>query len=255
MISAKSLSLYYRQNPVVRNITVQIPAHKITIIIGANGSGKSTLLKSFAKILQPKSGTIYLENQSIESIPHKHFAKKIAYLAQNLNTSEDICVEQLVRYGRYPHHTFFSSWKNEDERLVNEALRLTNMKPFRSQSLQTLSGGQQQRAWIAMALAQNTPYLLLDEPTTYLDLTHQVEVLSLLQKLNQETQKTIIMVLHDLNLACRYADHLIALKNGEIYQSGTPNTVVTEENIFTIFGLKSQIITDPIHKSPLCIPL
>lgn len=255
MIQAEAITLSYQHRQVIHNITTTIPAHQISVLIGANGCGKSTLLKSFAKILLPQSGAIELESQPITDIPHKQFAQKVALLSQNLHTTEDISIEQLVRYGRYPHHRLFSSWQAEDDHFVEEALSLTHLTALRNQSLQSLSGGQRQRAWIAMTLAQNTPYILLDEPTTYLDLAHQVEILSLLQKLNQTMQKTIIMVLHDLNLAARYADHLIAIKDGQIYQSGTAEMVITETHVQAIFGLKSKIIKDPIHQTPLCIPL
>lgn len=255
MIAIESLTLSYQARTIIESISTNIPEEKITVLIGANGCGKSTLLKSLAKLLLPCSGQVLLNDQNITKLSHKALSQQLAMLAQSTNMTEDITVEQLVRYGRHPYHSLFSRWRDEDDHHLENALALTQMKDLRSESLLSLSGGQRQRAWIAMTLAQDTPYLLLDEPTTYLDLTYQIEILSLLRDLNRTTQKTIVMVLHDLNLACRYADHMIAIKDGKIAAMGKPIDVVTEDNVLNIFNLPNKVIMDPFNQTPLCIPL
>lgn len=255
MINVNALTLSYQDNLILKEITTDIPHGKISILIGANGCGKSTLLKSMANLLSPLEGNVLLNQQNIHKMPRKKLGQQLAVLSQSLNTTEDISVEQLVRYGRYPYHNLISRWNKDDEYFVQQALSLTQMTDLADQSLLSLSGGQKQRAWIAMTLAQNTPYIFLDEPTTYLDLTYQIEILSLLKSLNQQSGKTILMVLHDINLAARFADHIIAIKEGKIWTAGAPNQIITESMIYDVFGLKSQIIQDPFHQTPLCIPL
>ncbi len=255
MLRAENITLSYHGISVIKQVSLEIPEHKITVLLGANGCGKSTLLKSLAGLLPPQSGSILLNGKNIYREAPKKNATRIAMLAQNTASTEEISVNQLVRYGRYPYHNLFSRWSEEDERQVQTAMRLTGTESLSENMLESLSGGQRQRAWIAMTLAQNTPCLLLDEPTTYLDLTYQIEILDLLKKLNTDECKTIVMVLHDLNLAARYADHIIALKNGVIYTQGTPQQVLTEANIQNVFGLTSKVISDPLYQTPLCIPV
>ncbi len=254
MLYGENLVVSYDNHTVIRELSHQIPEGKISVFIGTNGCGKSTLLKSLARQLQPAGGQIVLDGKAANDYGSKEFARRLAMLSQSPITPEGISVRQLVRYGRYPHRTFGRAWQERDEAAVENAMRLTRIDTFAEQAVETLSGGQRQRVWIAMALAQDTPYLLLDEPTTFLDLSYQIEILDLLQQLNRETGKTVVMVLHDLNLACRYADEIVALHQGKIYTRGTPQEVMTIETIQTVFGLKSMIIADPIYGSPMCVP-
>lgn len=255
VLRTRRVSLTYGDRPIVSQLSVAIPRGQITVLVGANGSGKSTLLKGLARLLKPQSGMIYLNGQAIAKLPTKEIAKQMGILPQSPVSPEGLTVHDLVSQGRYPHQRWFQQWSPEDAAQVQEALRITGMEELGDRPLDTLSGGQRQRAWIAMALAQNTPVLLLDEPTTYLDLAHQIEVLDLLRELNQTQQRTVVMVLHDLNHACRYADYLIALKDGAIAAQGHPAQVMTEEMVQTVFQLTSRIIPDPITGTPLCIPI
>lgn len=254
MLHGQNLIVAYDKHTVIRDLSHRIPKGRISVFIGTNGCGKSTLLKAFARQLQPEGGQIVLDGKAVNEYGSKAFARRLAMLAQSPVTPEGISVHQLVRYGRYPHRSFGRVWQQEDEAAVAAAMRLTRTDAFADQAVETLSGGQRQRVWIAMALAQDTPYLLLDEPTTYLDLSYQIEILDLLQQLNRKTGKTIVMVLHDLNLACRYADEIVALYQGGVYARGTPQQVMTAETVETVFGLKSMIVPDPIYGTPMCIP-
>ncbi|UOO82291.1 ABC transporter ATP-binding protein [Uruburuella testudinis] len=235
-------------------MSLQVAEGKITVFIGTNGCGKSTLLKALARQLKPAQGRVTLNGENVLHYPGKKFAKQLAMLAQSPNVPEGISAHQLVRYGRYPHQRLTAGWQPEDDAAVADALALTQTGMLAERAVNTLSGGQRQRVWIAMALAQDTPYLLLDEPTTYLDLAYQIDVLELLQKLNRETGKTIVMVLHDLNLACRYADEIIALCNGGVYLQGPPEKVMTEATVKAVFGLNNKMIADPIYGTPMCVP-
>ncbi|HEY9763908.1 MAG TPA: ABC transporter ATP-binding protein [Trichocoleus sp.] len=254
-LTTRKLSLSYDGNPIVQDLDLVIPKEQVTMLVGPNGCGKSTLLRGLARLLKPKGGTVYLEGDAIAHLPTKVLAQRLGILPQSPTAPEGLTVRELVAQGRYPHQTWLQQWSKEDEWKVEEAIAITHLETFANRPLDTLSGGQRQRAWIAMALAQNTAVLLLDEPTTYLDLAHQIEVLDLLADLNHSQGKTIVMVLHDLNLACRYADHLIALKQGKVYAQGAPASIMTETLVTQVFGLESKIMPDPIAGTPLCIPV
>jgi iron complex transport system ATP-binding protein len=219
-LTTRRLTLAYDGNVIIQGLDLAVPQGQITTLVGPNGCGKSTLLRGMARLLKPKGGTVYLEGDAIAHLPTKELAKRLGILPQSPTAPEGLTVRELVAQGRYPHQNWLQQWSREDELKVEEAIATTHLHDFANRPLDTLSGGQRQRAWIAMALTQNTDILLLDEPTTYLDLAHQIEVLDLLHDLNTQQGKTIIMVLHDLNQAGRYADHLIALKAGTVYAQG-----------------------------------
>jgi len=253
-IKAENLKLGYENAVIIDDVTVEIPENKITILIGANGCGKSTMLRSFARLLKPKCGEIIINGRNISSIPNKQISKELGILPQSPIVSGSLTVRELVEMGRFPYQTWRNKLSDEDQIIVNKALKSTQMLEFADRTLDSLSGGQKQRAWIAMVLAQETDIILLDEPTTYLDVTYQIDILDLLYKLNREEGKTIVMVLHDLNLSCRYADYIIALKNKKIYKQGSPQEVITSKTVKDIFDLECEIIQDPIYKTPYCIP-
>lgn len=254
-LTTRNLTLSYDRTTIIQNLNVDIPAHQITALVGSNGCGKSTLLKGLARLLKPQSGMVYLNGVAIAKRSTKDIAKQLGLLPQNPTAPEGLTVRELVAQGRYPHQSWFQQWSDADEQFTEQALAITGMTEMGDRPLDSLSGGQRQRAWIAMALAQNTEILLLDEPTTFLDLAHQIEVLDLLYDLNQTQGRTIVMVLHDLNQACRYADHLVAMRQGHIYAQGNPAEVMTESLVQDVFGLKSRIVRDPISGTPLCIPI
>jgi iron complex transport system ATP-binding protein len=254
-LETKQLTLAYEGVSVVRNLDLGIPAGKITVLVGANGCGKSTLLRGLARLLKPKSGMVYLDGKEIVRLKSKTVAKKLGMLTQSPIAPEGLTVRDLVTMGRYPYQNWLQQWSKEDEQKVAEALEITAMRKLADRALDKLSGGQRQRAWIAMILAQDTDILLLDEPTTFLDLSHQVELLDLLQELHESKGKTIVMVLHDLNLACRYADYLVAVHQGKVYATGTPERVMTEEMVQEVFGLECRIVSDPLANTPMCIPI
>ncbi|PSN12059.1 cobalamin/Fe(3+)-siderophore ABC transporter ATP-binding protein, partial [filamentous cyanobacterium CCP5] len=216
---------------------------------------KRQLLRGLARLLKLKGGTVYLEGSAIAHLPTKELAKRLGILPQTPSAPEGLTVRELVAQGRYPHQNWLQQWSKDDELQVEAAIATTHLQDFANRPLDTLSGGQRQRAWIAMALAQDTDILLLDEPTTYLDLAHQIEVLDLLHNLNTQQGKTIVMVLHDLNQACRYADQVITLRSGGVYAQGQPQQVMTETLVRDVFGLDSRIIRDPVVGTPLCIPI
>lgn len=253
-IQAKNLTLAYGQKPIFSELDLVIPKGKITVFIGSNGCGKSTLLRSLARLLKPQGGAILLDGSEIAKLPGKEVARRLAILPQGPIAPEGLTVHQLVKQGRYPYQSWLQQWSHEDEKLVKQALDATHMEEFSSRSVDSLSGGQRQRAWIAMTLAQNTQTLLLDEPTTYLDMTHQIEILDLLFDLNEREQRTIVMVLHDINLACRYAHHIVAVKDGGILAQGEPEAIMNEQLIQDVFELKCQVAADPIFGTPMCIP-
>ena len=254
-LEAKQLSLAYDSATIVRNLNIGIPTGKTTVLVGANGCGKSTLLRGLAKLLKPKSGSVYLDGKDISQIKAKTVAKKLGMLPQSPTAPEGLTVKDLVAMGRYPYQSWMQQWSSEDEAKVAEALEITTMTKLADRSLDSLSGGQRQRAWIAMVLAQDTDILLLDEPTTFLDLSHQVELLDLLDKLRESQGKTIVMILHDLNLSCRYADYLVAVQQGKVYATGTPKQVMTEEMVRDVFNLECRIVPDPLAETPMCIPM
>ncbi|MCI3923747.1 ABC transporter ATP-binding protein [Paenibacillus sp. TRM 82003] len=254
-METKSLSLGYGGTPIFEKLDLPIPKHRITVLIGKNGCGKSTLLRSLARLLKPSGGAVLLDGKDIYAQPTKEVAKRLSILPQGPTAPEGLTVLQLVKQGRYPHQTWLKQWSREDEDAVNKALQATGMVPFADRPVDALSGGQRQRAWIAMTLAQETGTILLDEPTTYLDMTHQIEVLELLAELNERDGRTIVMVLHDINLACRYAHHLIAVSNGTIYAEGSPSDIMSEALIRDVFAMECRMMEDPIYRTPMCIPL
>lgn len=253
-ITTEQLTLSYGKNIIIDELDLAIPKGKITVLIGGNGCGKSTLLRSAARLLKPISGTILLDGEEIASMPTKEVAKKMAILPQSPSAPQGLTVLQLVKQGRYPHQTWLKQWSSEDETAIQNALASTGLLDLQDRPVDELSGGQRQRAWIAMTLAQNTETILLDEPTTYLDMTHQIDILDLLFELNELEQRTIVMVLHDLNLACRYAHHIIAVKDKGVYAQGAPENIMSSELVRHVFGMDCQIITDPLFGTPLCIP-
>ena len=254
-IKAESLTLSYGSDPVIDDLDLEIPEGKITIFIGSNGSGKSTLLRSLARLKKPEEGNILLNGEEIFNLPTKEVARRMAILPQSPTAPEGMTVFQLVKQGRYPYQSWLNQWSEEDEHMVNKALEETKMKDLADRPVDSLSGGQRQRAWIAMTLAQGTETILLDEPTTYLDLAHQVDILDLLYELNQKEDRTIVMVLHDLNLAFRYADYIVAIKDQNVFTHGNPEEVVTSNMVNNVFGMKCRIIEDPVCGTPLCVPL
>lgn len=254
-LTTRKLTLAYDGKPIIEGLDLAIPAGKITVLVGPNGCGKSTLLKGLGRLLKPQQGIVYLDSTSIFKLPTKAVAKQLGLLPQGPTAPEGLTVRELVAQGRYPYQNWLQQWSEEDEKEVEAALTITELQEFAERPVDSLSGGQRQRAWIAMTLAQNTQILLLDEPTTFLDLAHQIEVLDLLYDLNQREGRTIVMVLHELNQACRYGDHLIAMKDGDVYAQGKPHQVMTETLVHDVFGLNCQIVEDPVAGTPLCIPI
>ncbi|MDQ0216157.1 iron complex transport system ATP-binding protein [Oikeobacillus pervagus] len=253
-LKTEALSLSYGNTLIIDKLNLTIPKGEITVFIGSNGCGKSTLLKSLARLLKPLNGSVILEGKSIAKIPTKEVAKSLAILPQSPEVPEGLTVLQLVKQGRYPYQSWLKQWSKEDEEAVQRALQATRMTDLAERTVDSLSGGQRQRAWIAMTLAQETDIILLDEPTTYLDMTHQIEILDLLFELNEKEKRTIIMVLHDLNLSCRYAHHIVALKDKKIYDQGRPEEVINCELVKEVFQMDCQVTRDPLFGTPLCIP-
>ena len=254
-LSAAGLSLGYADRPVVRDLDLAVPDGKVTVIVGANGCGKSTLLRGLARLLTPTTGTVLLDGRSIHRRPSREIARSLGLLPQNPVAPEGLTVADLVGRGRHPHQGPLRRWSITDDAAVARALELTGTLDLAHRPVEDLSGGQRQRVWIAMALAQETDLLLLDEPTTYLDVAHQVEVLDLLHDLNAHRGATVLMVLHDLNLAGRYADHLLALREGQVVAAGAPSDIITPALVREVFGLRAQVIQDPVAGTPLVIPL
>lgn len=253
-INAANLSLAYDDSTIIENLSATIQAGEVTTLVGPNGCGKSTLLRGFARLLKPKMGEVLLDGKAIHQLPTKELAKQLGILPQNPRAPEGLTVYELVAQGRYPHQGFFQQWSVEDEEITREAIATTNMIHFADRPLDTLSGGQRQRAWIAMALAQRTPMLLLDEPTTFLDIGYQLEVMELVEKLNRERQMTILLVLHDLNQAARYSDRMIVLREGAVFADGAPNEVLTADLLAEVFNVHASILHDPVTGTPLCVP-
>lgn len=253
MIEAKEIQVAYEKNVILQDLSTQIAEKQITTIIGANGCGKSTLLKALTRIHAVQKGQVLLDGQDIVQLPTKEIAKKLALLPQVLEATEGITVFDLVSYGRYPHQSYLGSLSQEDRDQIHWAMEATHITDFAQMEVDALSGGQRQRVWIAMALAQDTETIFLDEPTTYLDMNHQLEILELLQELNHKQGKTIVMVLHDLNLAARFSDQLIAMKEGEIRYQGKIKEVMTPAILREIFDIEAQIIPDPISQQPILL--
>lgn len=253
-LNTSHLDIAYEDRLIVQDLNISIPPGMITALVGANGSGKSTILKTMARILQPKNGNVLLDGRSIHKQSTREVAKQLAILPQNPTAPEGLTVYELISYGRFPHQKGFGGLKAEDRKVIDWAIEATRMQEFSDRALEHLSGGQRQRAWIAMALAQETDILFLDEPTTFLDMAHQLEVLQLLEELNAESGRTIVMVVHDLNHAARYAHHMIAIKQGKAVAQGKPEEVVTSEVLREVFGIEADIVTDPRSGVPLCLP-
>ncbi|MGD7045676.1 ABC transporter ATP-binding protein [Jeotgalibacillus proteolyticus] len=252
---ADHITAGYDQTTILHDVNVSIPSNKISIIIGANGCGKSTLLKTMARLIKPVSGQVTIGGKPIHKIPSKQLARVLGLLPQTPIVPEGITVADLVGRGRFPHQKFLKGWSKEDYEAVSEAMDIMNITEFADRHIDELSGGQRQRVWIAMALAQQTDILFLDEPTTYLDITYQVEILDLLTDLNRKYGTTIVMVLHDINLSARYADHIFALHEGQLVAEGQPSKIITSSLIENIFGLNCTVINDPISGSPYVIPI
>ena len=254
-LTASHLDLAYDDRTIAEDLSITIPTAQVTVIVGPNACGKSTLLRALGRLLVPRSGSVLLDGHEIRRLPTKEVAQKLGVLPQQPISPDGITVADLVARGRHPHQRWFRQWSKEDEAAVDAALAATRTAGLADRSVDELSGGQRQRVWIAMALAQGTDLLLLDEPTTFLDLTHQIDVLDLLCDLNREQGRTIVCVLHDLNLACRYAHHLVAMRAGAIVAEGPPAQIVTDALVRDVFDLDAQVITDPISGTPLVIPI
>ncbi|MGW6172619.1 ABC transporter ATP-binding protein [Arthrobacter sp. NPDC055138] len=254
-LESRNLTLAYDQRTVVQDLTIRLPEGKVTIIVGANACGKSTLLRGLARLLKPAGGSVLLDGKDIHRQSTREVAKVLGLLPQSPAAPEGITVAELVGRGRYPHQGWFRQWTREDDDAVNAALAATDTLELGERNVDELSGGQRQRVWIAMALAQQTDVLLLDEPTTFLDVSHQVEVLDLITDLNRRRGTSVAIVLHDLNLAARYADHLVAMKSGQVVAEGAPAQVVTAELVHAVFGLESRVIPDPVSGTPMVVPV
>lgn len=254
-LRAERLTLAYADRVVVDAQSLAVPPGEVTAIVGANGCGKSTLLRGMARLMPARSGRVVLDGEDIASRPTKEVARTLGLLPQSPVVPEGVTVADLVARGRTPHRGLLTPWSRRDEEAVAAALARTSTTHLAERRVDELSGGQRQRVWIAMVLAQETDLLLLDEPTTYLDLAHQVELLDLLAALNREVGTTVVMVLHDLNLAARYASHLAAMKDGRVVGSGTPDEVLTEDCVREVFGLESRVVPDPVTGTPLVVPV
>ncbi|MFJ7060265.1 ABC transporter ATP-binding protein [Streptomyces griseobrunneus] len=254
-LEARDVRLGYGDREIVPGLSVTVPPGRITVIVGPNACGKSTLLRAMARLLAPSAGAVLLNGRSIQEMPTKEVAAVLGILPQSPTAPEGITVSDLVGRGRYPHQGWFRRWSAEDDEAVAQALLSTDVLELADRPVDELSGGQRQRVWIAMALAQRTDILLLDEPTTFLDASHQLDVLDLLTDLNRERGVTMVAVLHDLNLACRYADHMIAMKDGRILAEGRPADIVTEELVGEVFGMRCSVIGDPASATPMVVPL
>jgi iron complex transport system ATP-binding protein len=253
-LSAEGVSIGYGRAIVVRDLSFVIPRGVFTVLLGPNGSGKSTILRTLSGLLSPQHGAVLLDGLAIASLSSKEVARRIGVLSQGPTAPEGLTVRDLVQQGRYPHRSLFGRWTPQDDEACAEAMTLTGMDTFQDRPLDNLSGGERQRAWIAMALAQQTDILLLDEPTTFLDLAHQLEILDLIGDLVRERGKTVVAVLHDLNQAARYADHMVLLKAGNIVTTGRPADVMTASAIADVFGVDASIISDPVTGTPMCVP-
>ncbi|WP_103061914.1 ABC transporter ATP-binding protein [Actinomyces qiguomingii] len=246
---------YHPEHPVVSDLSVRVPPGEVTLIVGPNACGKSTLLRALSRVLVPDSGQVLLDGEDAARIRPKSFARRVGLLAQSSIAPAGITVHELVARGRYPHQSLLHQWSRQDDEAVTAAMARTHVTDLARRRVASLSGGQRQRVWIALALAQRTDVLLLDEPTTYLDLAHQVDVLELCRELNNELGTTIVAVLHDLNQACRYADRIIAMRAGRILANGAPREVITPQLVAEVFGLEVHVIRDPLTDTPLVLPV
>lgn len=251
-LGTRDLTLGYGERRIVDRLTVEIPPSQITAIVGPNGCGKSTLLAGLARILAPRQGTVLLDGRAISSLSTREVAHKLALLPQDASAPDGLTVEELIQFGRQPYRGLMRQWSPQDAAIVRTAMRATQLEPLAERSLDSLSGGQRQRAWIAMTVAQDTPLLLLDEPTSALDLGHQIEVLELIRELAHKG-KTVVMVIHDLPSACRYADHIIAMRDGQIIAEGRPAAVVTEALVEALYGVRCTLLHEPGTGAPLIV--
>lgn len=254
-LTAETLNAGYGGRPILTDLDLTVPPGAVTAIVGANACGKSTLLRCLSRLLKPASGQVVLEGRSIRNIPTRQLARVLGLLPQSPIAPDGITVADLVSHGRHPHQGMLSRWTQADDIAVAHALEATRTADLADRDVDELSGGQRQRVWIAMALAQETDILLLDEPTTFLDIAHQIEVLDLLVDLNRRRGTTIVMVLHDLNLAARYADHLVAMRQGQVHTAGSPERVLTEDMVEQVFGVPCRVMTDPTSGQPMMLPL
>ena len=254
-LAAEHVRLAYDDRVVVRDLDLQLTEGSFTAIVGPNGCGKSTLLRALGRLMRPTSGQVLLDGRTIARTPTREVAKVLGLLPQSPIAPEGLTVGDLVARGRHPHQTWLRQWSRDDEAVVAEALAWTDMAELAERPVDELSGGQRQRAWISMALAQGTDLLLLDEPTTYLDLAHQIDVLELVARLHAERGRTVVVVLHDLNLAARYAQRLVAMKDGALVASGTPEEVLTEAMLAEVFELEARVLTDPVSGTPMVVPV
>ncbi|OCH25906.1 Fe(3+) dicitrate ABC transporter ATP-binding protein FecE [Aliivibrio sp. 1S128] len=254
MLETQNLSVAYGKQTIIPNLSVSIPKGKITALIGPNGCGKSTLLKTLVRINKPIAGDVLFENKSLSTYGDKILARSLSLLPQILINPEGITVRKLVEYGRSPYVSHWGRLGQEDQLIVEQAMRDTGVFEFADKPVESLSGGQRQRAWIAMVIAQDTDVVMLDEPTTYLDMSHQVELMNLMQQMNAKG-KTVVVVLHDLNQACRYCDHLVVLDQGRLATEGSPDQVLTENMLSSVFDLKARVFRDPISNTPMCVAI
>ncbi|WP_374101999.1 ABC transporter ATP-binding protein [Arthrobacter sp. ISL-5] len=255
LLSAEGLTVGYEQRIISENLNVRIPDGSFTVIVGPNACGKSTLLRALARLVRPRSGQVLLDGKSVASLPAKELARRLGLLPQSSIAPDGITVADLVARGRYPHQKLLRQWSAQDEAAVADAMQATGITPLSGRLVDELSGGQRQRVWVAMVLAQQTPLLLLDEPTTFLDIAHQIELLELCRDLNRDKGHTLVAVLHDLNHASRYANNIIAMTDGAVVAEGAPSDVITEALVEDVFGLPCRIIEDPVSGTPLVVPL
>nr|WP_317357573.1 ABC transporter ATP-binding protein [uncultured Tyzzerella sp.] len=254
ILKGDNIVLSYENREIIHNVDITIPPNKISVIIGSNGCGKSTLLKSFARLLKPKSGNITINDKQLKNFHSKELAQVLGLLPQSPIVPEGISVFDLVSRGRFPYQSFLKGNSIEDRKAIEEALKIMDIEELANRNVDELSGGQRQRVWIAMALAQQTDILLLDEPTTYLDISYQIEILDLLTDINRKHKTTIVMVLHDINLSARYADYIFALNKGNLICEGKPQDVISEALIKQIFDLDCVVIKDPVSNTPMIVP-
>ncbi|MDN4475619.1 ABC transporter ATP-binding protein [Demequina sp. SYSU T00192] len=253
-LQARNAVIGYGGDPIVRGVDVEVPDGRITAIVGPNGCGKSTLLRALVRLLHPTEGTILLDGEDIHRMHTRDVARRVGLLPQSPIAPAGITVKELVARGRTPHQKVLRPWSAEDETAVLSALHSTALTDIQDAVVDELSGGQRQRAWIAMTLAQDTPVMILDEPTTYLDIAHQYDVMDLLHRLNTRQERTIVMVVHDLHQAARYAHHVIAMRDGVVAAAGAPADVFTEDLIREVFALEARVLADPVTGTPLVVP-